>query len=300
MDVNDDPNGPQFEAQVAYDVFGAGEEEPPSERIVIVINGGAGAVQDAAFRARVTDLVAGLHDASVKVDGTDTPTFDELLDPFTAPAEAGLVSADGTTVQVVGNIPGERDQVEQLIAPVPEIVAAARAAMPDATIHVVSNTFINQDINDLINTDLDSSLRVTVPLTFIILLLAFGAIVASLIPLVLAATSLLAAFGILGLYSQVVGAVSPNATQLVVLIGLAVAVDYSLFMVTRFRTERRRGRSVPQAIEVASSTAGRAVFFSGLAVMISLAGLFTLGITLFTSMAVGTIGVVLVSVIGSR
>jgi RND superfamily putative drug exporter len=171
--------------------------------------------------------------------------------------------------------------------------------MPDATIHIVSGTFINRDINDLITHDLDSSLRITLPLTFAILLLAFGAIVASLIPLILAVTSLLAAFGVVGLYSQVVGPVSANATQLIVLIGLAVAVDYSLFMVTRFRTERRHRRSVPLAIEIASSTAGRAVFFSGLAVMISLAGLFTLGITLFTSMAVGTIGVVLVSIIGS-
>src|SRR4029077_17141631 len=151
----------------------------------------------------------------------------------------------------------------------------------------------------LITDGLDASLRLTIPLTFIILLFAFGAIVASVVPLVLAITSLLAAFGIIGIYSQVVGSVSPNATQLIVLIGLAVAVDYSLFMVTRFRTERRHGRTVPLSIEIASSTAGRAVFFSGLAVMISLAGLFTLGINLFTSMAVGTIGVVLVSVLGS-
>ena len=71
------------------------------------------------------------------------------------------------------------------------------------------------------------------------------------------------------------------------LIGLAVAVDYSLFMITRFRTERRAGTVDPAAIEIASSTAGRAVFFSGLAVMISLAGLFTLGVSLFSSMAVG-------------
>ena len=247
----------------------------------------------------MADLVAALGDASATFDGTETPTFDELLDPFGAPPEGGLVSADGTTVQVVGNVPGERDRVALLLEPVPGIVADALAALPEAEIHVVSNTFINDDINELINHDLDSSLRITVPLTFLILLLAFGAIVASLIPLVLAATSLLAAFGIIGLYSQTVGDVSPNATQLIVLIGLAVAVDYSLFMVTRFRAERRHGRSVPLAIEVASSTAGRAVFFSGLAVMISLAGLLTLGITLFTSMAVGTIGVVLVSVIGS-
>ncbi len=299
LDVNSDPSGPQLEAEEAYEVFGAGEEVAPSERIVIVLKGGAGAVADPAFQAGVADLVAALGAAKATVDGTDTPTFDELLDPFSAPPEAGLVSADGTTVQVVGNIPGEDDVVEQLLAPIPEIVDAARAAMPDATIHVVSNTFINRDINDLITHDLDSSLRVTIPLTFLILLLAFGAIVASLIPLVLAVTSLLAAFGIMGIYSHTISAVSPNATQLIVLIGLAVAVDYSLFMVTRFRTERRHGRSVSLAIEVASSTAGRAVFFSGLAVMISLAGLLTLGIPLFTSMAVGTIGVVLVSVIGS-
>ena len=266
---------------------------------MIVLNGGAGAVEDPAFRAGVADLVAALGAASASIDGADTPTFDELLDPFIAPAEAGLVSADGTTVQVVGNVPGEDDVVEVLLAPVPTSWRRPAPRMPDTTIHVVSNTFINRDINDLITHDLDSSLRVTVPLTFVILLLAFGAIVASVIPLVLAVTSLLAAFGILGLYSQAVSAVSPNATQLIVLIGLAVAVDYSLFMVTRFRTERRHGRSVSLAIEVASSTAGRAVFFSGLAVMISLAGLLTLGIPLFTSMAVGTIGVVLVSVIGS-
>ncbi len=83
------------------------------------------------------------------------------------------------------------------------------------------------------------------------------------------------------------------------LIGLAVAVDYSLFMITRFRVERRAGRDRAKAIEVSSSTAGRAVFFSGLAVMISLAGLITLGVSLFTSMAIGTISVVFVSVVGS-
>jgi uncharacterized membrane protein YdfJ with MMPL/SSD domain len=299
QDVNDDAGGPLLEASEAYDIFGAGEEEDPAERIVIVLDGGAGAVEDEGFRAGVADLVAALGEARATVDGTETPTFDELLDPLVAPPEAGLVSSDGTTVQVIGNVPGERDRVALLLEPIPAIVDDARVALPEAEIHVVSNTFINDDINELINHDLDSSLRITVPLTFLILLLAFGAIVASIIPLVLAATSLLAAFGIIGLYSQAVGDVSPNATQLIVLIGLAVAVDYSLFMVTRFRTERRHGRTVALAIEVASSTAGRAVFFSGLAVMISLAGLLTLGITLFTSMAVGTIGVVLVSVIGS-
>ena len=122
---------------------------------------------------------------------------------------------------------------------------------------------------------------------------------ASVVPLVLAITALLGAFGILGIFSQLVTPASPYATQLVVLIGLAVSVDYSLFMITRFRTERRQGRPKLLAIEIASSTSGRAVFFSGLAVMISIAGLFLIDVSIFRSMAVGTIGVIFVAVVGS-
>ena len=300
LDTDADPSGPKLESAEAYEVFNTGgTPEPASERLLVVVDGGPGAASDPAFQAAISTLVDSLTAAHATLDGTDSATFTSVIDPFKVPPTAGLSSEDGTTVQIVGTVPGERAAIQELLVPVPAIIDTARAALPKASIHVVSGTFINADINELITHDLDSSLRITLPLTFAILLLAFGAIVASFIPLVLAVTSLLAAFGFIGLYSHAVGPVSSNATQLIVLIGLAVAVDYSLFMVTRFRTERRHGRSVPVAIEVSSSTAGRAVFFSGLAVMISLAGLLTLGIPLFTSMAVGTIAVVLISVIGS-
>jgi RND superfamily putative drug exporter len=298
-DANGNPNDKKLEASEAYDVFNAGGTNDPYEQFLVVIDGGPGAAADPGFRATVGDLVAGLRASHAVVNGADTPTFDQLIDPFEAPPQAGLVSADGTTVRLVTRVPGEDEQVTALLQPVPAIVDATRAAHPELTIHMVSNTFINEDINELISNGLDDSLRLTLPLTFVILLFAFGAIVAAVVPLVLAVTSLVAAFGILGIYSQIVGPVSPNATQLIVLIGLAVAVDYSLFMITRFRVERRAGRDRAKAIEVSSSTAGRAVFFSGLAVMISLAGLVTLGVSLFTSMAIGTIAVVLVSVVGS-
>ena len=298
-DANANPNERKLEASEAYDVFNAGGKIDPSEPFLVVLGGGPGATTDPAFKAAVGDLVGQLHDASVDIDGVKTSTFDQLYDPFQAPPAAGLVSADGTTVRIVARVPGDDARVKTLLDPVHPIVDAARAADPSLTIHAVSSTFISDDINALISSGLDDSFKLTMPLTFIILLFAFGAIVASIVPLVLATTSLVAAFGILGIYSRVVGAVSPNATQLIVLIGLAVAVDYSLFMITRFRVERRAGRDRAKAIEVSSSTAGRAVFFSGLAVMISLAGLVTLGVSLFTSMAVGTISVVLLSVIGS-
>ncbi|HYN70780.1 MAG TPA: MMPL family transporter, partial [Candidatus Eisenbacteria bacterium] len=259
LDANGDPNEQQLESSEAYDVFNAGgTQEPPYERLVVVVGGGPGAVTSPAFKAGIETLVADLTAATAPVDGVTGPTFEQLADPLTAPPEAGLVSADGTTARIIGRVPGERAEVTQRLVPVPAIVDAARAANPGWTVHVISGTFINRDINDLISHDLDSSLRLTIPLTFLILLLAFGAIVASVIPLVLAITSLAAAFGLLGLYSQLVGSVSPNATQLIVLIGLAVAVDYSLFMVTRFRTERRAGRPRAAAIEIASSTAVRA------------------------------------------
>jgi len=301
IDVEQDPNGPRLESEVAYEVLGAGEPVAPAERLVIVLDGGPNAARDPTFQQEVHLLVADLTAAKASVDGVEQPTFDSVVDPYSlSPAEAGgVISPDASTVQVVGNIPGERPVVEQKLAPVPAIVDAARARMSTAQIHIVSSTFINRDINELISSELDNSLKVTIPITFVILLVAFGAIVAAGIPLALAATSLAAAYGLLGLYSQAVGPVSPNAIQLIVLMGLAVAVDYSLFMITRFRSERQRGATVQAAIETSSSTAGRAVFFSGVAVVISLGGLVTLGISLFTSMAVGTMGVVAVSVIGS-
>ncbi len=298
-DANENPNERQIEASEAYDVFNAGGTNDPFEQVLVVVSGAPNASADPAFKAAVGDVVANLKASTASLDGVQTPTFDQLTDPFSAPPEAGLVSPDGSTVRIVGRIAGDKDRVVPLIAPVLPILADARTANPNLAIHAVSSTFINDDINALISDGLDQSLRLTIPLTFIILLFAFGAIVASVVPLVLAITSLVAAFGILGIYSQVVGPVSPNATQLIVLIGLAVAVDYSLFMITRFRVERRAGRDRAKAIEVSSSTAGRAVFFSGLAVMISLAGLITLGVSLFTSMAIGTISVVFVSVVGS-
>ena len=300
LDANTDPNEQQLESSEAYTLFNAGGTNDPYEQVVVVIGGAPGvATTDPTFQATVHDVVGRLQATHADYQGTDTRTFSQLGDPFQAPPTMGLVSADGSTVRIIGRVDGERPRTSVLLAPILPMLAEQRAAHPDLAIHAVSSTFINDDITNLINEGLDQSLRITIPLTFLILLFAFGAIVASVVPLVLAISSLIAAFGILGIYSQTVGAVSPNATQLIVLIGLAVAVDYSLFMITRFRVERRAGRDRPKAIEVASSTAGRAVFFSGLAVMISLAGLITLGVSLFTSMAVGTIAVVFVSVVGS-
>jgi RND superfamily putative drug exporter len=294
----------KYEAGEAYVVYSeanasVGQQAPASQQFLLIVASPAGTVDDPIFKAAIADMTTRLKVLQATVEGATGPVIEDVLDPITAPASAGLVSPDRTTVRIVGRVPGDGPVLAQRLKPVPEAVAAIKADYPTYRIHALNNTLANNEISTMINGGLDASLRLTIPLTFAILLIAFGAVVAAAIPLVLAVTALLAAFGILGLYSQIVSPVSPYASQLVVLIGLAVAVDYSLFMVTRFRTERRHGRDKLDAIHVASNTAGRAVFFSGLAVMISMAGLFLLDDSLFRSMAIGTISVILVAVIGS-
>ena len=284
------------ESGIAESVFNAAGSGTPHEDFVLVISSTALTATDAAFRATVADAVAALGDVT---DSSGAPVFDQLVDPYAVPAEAGLIAADGTTVRIVGSLSGDALALVPKAAAVRPILDEIKASHAAFEIHALSNSMMNADLNEIIVGDLDGSLKLTLPLTFLILLVAFGALVAASVPLVLAVTSLLAGFGVLGIYSQLVSPVAATASQLVLLIGLAVAVDYSLFIITRFRTERRLGRDKLAAIEVASGTAGRAVFFSGLAVAISIAGLFTLGVDMLSSMAIGCIGVVVISVIGS-
>ncbi len=276
-------------------------QEPASQQFLLVVSSAGRTVDDLAFAADIAAITARLSALQATVDGVSGPVIEQLVDPIGVPDPrvAALISPDRTTVRLVGRVPGDGPVVSQRLAGVPAEIDAIRAAYPAVEMHVLNGTITNREIQELINGGLDRSLFLTIIVTFLILMVAFGAVIASVIPLLLAITALLAAFGILGLYSQAISAVSPYASQLIVLIGLAVAVDYSLFMVTRFRTERRHGRSKLAAIDVASNTAGRAVFFSGLAVMISIGGLFLLDDPLFRSMAIGTIAVILVAVIGS-
>jgi RND superfamily putative drug exporter len=277
----------------------AGPAAPASQSFVLLVTNRAGTLTDPPAVAAIKDIVGRLGALQSTVDGATGPVFTDLADPTTLPPEAGLFSPDRTTVRIAGRVLGDGIVITERLEPVPAAIDAIRAAYPAYEFHALNNALANDEISELITGGLDKSLVLTIPITFAILLIAFGAVIAAIVPLVLAVTALLAAFGVLALYSQYVSAVSPYASQLVVLIGLAVAVDYSLFMVTRFRTERRHGRAKLAAIDASSSTAGRAVFFSGLAVTISIGGLFLLDDPLFRSMAIGTIAVVLISVVGS-
>ena len=252
-----------------------------TDQTVVVVTSPTLKVTDPSFQAGIADVVGRLR----AITSEGATVFSDVVDPLQQPPALGLVSPDLTSVRLTAT--GPDAVIGEATDTIRDGIAAIRAAHPELVIHAVSSRLFNDDINDVVFEDLDRSLLLTIPATFAILLIAFGAFAAAVVPLVLALTSLLAAFGLLGIYSKLFNPVSPYATQLVVLIGLAVAIDYSLFMITRFRSERRRGHDTLVAIEIATSTAGRAVFFSGLAVMISVAALYVLPDELFHSMALG-------------
>ena len=136
------------------------------------------------------------------------------------------------------------------------------------------------------------------PVTLGLMLLAFGALIAAGIPVLLAATSVAATIGISAPLSHLVHA-EPTVASMIVLIGMAVGVDYTLFYLKREREERARGRSTLDAVEIAAATSGHAILVSGGAVVASLAGLYVVGSATFNSLATGAIVVVAVAVLGS-
>ena len=139
---------------------------------------------------------------------------------------------------------------------------------------------------------------ISIPITLVILMLVFGSLVGAAIPLGLALTAVFATMGLVALPSQIVP-MDESVSEVILLIGLAVGVDYSLFYIRRERDERRAGRSESAALEAAAATSGRAVLISGITVMIAMAGMFFSGDKTFMSFAIGTMMVVAVAMIGS-
>ena len=169
---------------------------------------------------------------------------------------------------------------------------------PEASFEQAGAASLENAGDAIVEEDLASAEMFSLPLILVILLLAFGALVAASVPLLLGVTATAGALGAAGLLSQLVPADGSTAS-VVVLIGLAVGVDYSLFYIRREREERRAGKGTEAAIDATAATVGRAVVVSGLTVIAALAGLLLTGLAVFESMALATMVVVLLAVIGS-
>ncbi len=156
----------------------------------------------------------------------------------------------------------------------------------------------DKEVEAIFESDLKKAGTTSLPITLLVLLIAFGALVAAGIPLLLAITAVIATIGIVAPLSQL-APVDDSVSHVILLIGLAVGVDYSLFYLRRVREERAAGRSTSAAIDAAAATSGRAVLISGITVMIAMAGMYFGGAATFTSFATGTIAVVAVAMLGS-
>jgi uncharacterized membrane protein YdfJ with MMPL/SSD domain len=210
----------------------------------------------------------------------------------------GAVSKNGHLELVAFDVAGKADNAYTRIQPALDTVANLAAAHPGFTISEVGDASIAKAMNKVVSGGLSHAERLSLPITFAILLLAFGAFLAAGIPVLLAFTAVLAALGLTHLSSSFIHEADPTAS-VILLMGMAVGVDYSLFYLKREREERLRGASRAEALQRAAATSGRAVLVSGLTVMTAAGGLIFSGNSVFTSLGLGTILVVLVAVLGS-
>lgn len=201
---------------------------------------------------------------------------------------------DRTALLVAIQLAKDQDDPAPIVAAVDDV----RADFPTLELRQTGDLTLDEAINDRVGEDLSSAEGISLPITLVLMLLAFGALIAAGLPVLLAATSVAATIGISAPLSHLFPA-EPTVTSMIVLIGMAVGVDYSLFYLKREREERARGRTTRDAVEIAAQTSGHSILVSGAAVVCSMAGLFLMTDVTFNSLAVGSILVVGIAVLGS-
>jgi uncharacterized membrane protein YdfJ with MMPL/SSD domain len=262
----------------------------PRERAVeqVLIESPRAPLAASDYRAAVGELVARL---------ARTPSVAAIKSPL-APGNGGQVSKDGRAALLTFQITGDPSTAQDRVAPALRATAAVQAAHPSLFIGEVGDGSANKAITKRISQDFQQAEVTSLPVTLFILVLAFGALVAAGIPLLLGITAVAAALGLTELISHVLH-VDSSISSVILLIGLAVGVDYSLFYLRREREERANGRTPAEALQVAAATSGRAVLISGFTVIIAMTGMFLMGSQVFTSFGVGTVLVVAIALVGS-
>jgi putative drug exporter of the RND superfamily len=248
---------------------------------------GATFATDPAMRKAVSQVAASL--------AIDPKYATEIRTPRSA-GGGSLVSADGRSALVTFQVPGNVASVDQAASADQRAVAAVQARHPNLLIAESGDATVTAAINNSLN--FRTAEAISVPITLILLLVVFGALVAAGIPVLLAVTALTAAIGVLTMVSHWLP-VTSSTFEVVVIIGMAVGVDYSLFYLRREREERAKGLSHAEALRVAARTSGRTILVSGLTVMATMSGLFLVGGGPFSGIALGTVAVVGIAVIGS-
>src|ERR671937_125946 len=210
----------------------------------------------------------------------------------------GEISKDRHAQLVEFDMTGKHDTADKRVQPLLDAVSGLQRAHPGFTIAEFGMASANHELNDTIGKDFQKAEKLSVPITFLILLSAFGAFVAAGVPVLLAFSAVLGSIGLSQLVSHLAHA--SDATQSVMLLmGMAVGVDYSLFYLKREREARAAGHRGHEGLYRAAATSGQAVLISGFTVLIAMAGMLFAGSKIFTSIGIGAMLVVFTSLVGS-
>ena len=262
-------------------------KQPASESVIV--QSSTQTVDSAAFRS----AVAGVTGALAK-----QPNVRSIQSPLVA-GNAGQISRDRKSVLVQFKLRGtDSSQSEKDVKAVERAVAAQQAAHPAFYVGEFGDASANAALNAKIGDDFKKAGLFSLPVTLAVLLVAFGAFIAAGLPLLLALTAVAGTIGLLAIPSRL-WPMDQDASVIVLQIGLAVGVDYSLFYLKREREERRAGKGERAALEAAAATSGRSVLISGLTVMVSMAGMLLTGDKTFESFGIATMMVVGVAMLGS-
>ncbi len=277
-------NGSSRAADMAVDR--AGFRETSGEQVLLQARSGAGS--QAALERAAARLEQRLD---------DVPHVEQVVSPF-ADGVTGMVSEDGRSALLSFEIAGDDEQAGDRVDATLAATAAVQRAHPELRVEQIGSASAEKAFGQAMEDDFKRAETLSIPLTLLILLLAFGALVAAGLPLLLGMTAVGATLGLLGPISQLTP-VTDQISSVILLIGLAVGVDYSMFYVRREMEERDRGKGSQAALAAAAATSGHAIVVSGFIVLISMAGMLLSGSSIFVSFGVGTMIVVAVAVIGS-
>jgi uncharacterized membrane protein YdfJ with MMPL/SSD domain len=263
----------------------AGIDEPASETVLIQSKDGSVKATDAEFKAAVAAVVKA-------VDGTGAVT------DVTSPYDSHTISKDGRSALVQFDMRGDSDTAGDRVEPVLKAVEGVGKEHSSLRIEEIGGASMMKTFNDAFGDDFQQAEFSAVPVALGILLIAFGALVAALLPVALAMTAIMATMGLMSIVSHI-QPMDDQASSVMLLVGLAVGVDYCLFYLRREREERAAGRDPETALRIAAATSGRAVIVSGVTVCVAMAGMMFTGLATFQAMGLASLMVVAVAMVGS-
>jgi uncharacterized membrane protein YdfJ with MMPL/SSD domain len=254
----------------------------------VLVQGRVGVRGDPAVRYAVRNVIE-------RLDGV--PGVYDIQSPLRI-GNGDQISADGRSALIVFKIAGDDELAAERVDAALAVTAAAQRRNPTVRVEEIGDASLDKAVMKSYEDDFKKAEITSVPVTLAILLIAFGSLVAAGLPLLLGLTAVIGALGLLGPISHVIP-VGDMVASVVLLIGLAVGVDYSLFYLRRKLEERDRGHSNDEALQTAAATSGQAVLISGMTVIVAMAGMLMAGNAVFTSFGIGTITVVAVAMLGS-